>query len=214
MVTPDKSDWLDLLHDNFWVNAHNMTIHDQGLIVHGHVECRRARMPHIPVPFLKVHGDFTISSKQLESLVNAPQEVGGDFRVAGNLLTTLNMGPKKVGGNYNCSHNQLTDFAGAPDHVPGYFEAHANPLESLVGFPAGISFLIINNNPDRTLPLLRCLTVQGGVSVFKGESVTVGLDVKLNAILNDERWAHKGKSHILNLALALKQAGYEGNAKW
>ena len=211
---PDRKQWLDILHDNFWVTGSSrIDIHAQGLIIEGHVECRRNILSQIPIPFLKVRGNFYITNKQLESLVNAPQEVSGDFDVKGNWLTTLKSGPKKVGGNYNCSFNRLTSFEGAPDHVPGYLEAHANPLESLEGLPSGIRYLIINNNTDRTVPLLRCVTVQGGIGVFKSQGDSA-FDSKLNMILNDDRWAHKGKSHILLLANELKRSGYEGNAKW
>jgi hypothetical protein len=214
MVMPDRKQLLDILHDNFWVTGSSrIDIHAQGLIIEGHVECRRTIMSQIPVPFLKVRGDFRITAKKLESLVNAPQEVSGDFDVKGNWLTTLKSGPKKVGGNYNCSFNRLTSFEGAPDHVPGYLESHENPLESLEGLPSGISYLLISNNVDRTLPLLRCLTVQGGVGVFK-KLANFSYDSTLNMILNDPRWAHKGKSHILLLANELKRAGYEGNAVW
>lgn len=227
-MVDDSWDWqshdprglLHLLHDNFWVSegAH-ITIDPQGLIIRAdYVEARKLNMTEIPVPFLKVDGNFTIKRKSLRSLKNSPREVTGSFDVSDNQLTSLAHGPTVVGEHYMCSYNRLTNLVGAPKHVSGYFEVLKNPLESLEGLPQGISYFTVSNNSDKTLPLLRSLSVQGRVAVTQREEdkkwgMTL-YDITLNEILNDPRWHGKGKSGMLNCALELKKAGYEGNARW
>lgn len=208
----DPQGWLDVFHEYFWItHGGNITVDPQGLIIEGHVDSRR-RMYHIPMPILKVDGNFTIADNKLMSLDNAPQEVTGSFQVPYNELKSLKGGPIKVGQDYDCSHNSLTDLTHAPVHVPRYFHAHLCPLESLEGLPQGMTYCTLSNNEQRDVPLLRCLTVQGKVAITNG--TTTAFDKELNAIMNDSRWHGKGKSGVLNCALELKKAGYGGNARW
>ena len=211
----DPKGWLRLLHDNFWVSTDaHITIDPQGLIIRAdYVKARKLNMTEIPVPFLKVDGNFYVKNKSLRSLKNCPQEVTGSFDVIDNQLTSLAHGPRVVGKHYQCSYNRLTNLVGAPAHVSGYFEVLRNPLESLEGLPLGISYFVVSNNEHKTLPLLRSLSVQGRVAVAKSMEENLW-DVTLNEILNDPRWHGKGKLGMLNCSLELKKAGYAGNARW
>lgn len=218
MVTDDWWDrdtkgWLDLLHRDFWIiDSREITVDPQGLIIRAeHVENRNTNLREIPVPFLRVYGNFKVSAK-LTSLENSPREVTGSFDVSDNQLTSLVGGPTTVGVDYLCMYNKLENLVGAPDHVSRYMHVHQNPLTSLQALPDGIGYFTVTNSVQKDLPLLRCLTVQGRVAVVDPQKIH--WDEQLTDIMNDPQWHGKGKQGMLNCALALKKAGYQGNARW
>lgn len=129
--------------------------------------------------------------------------VGGDFFCEYNQLQILTGVPHTVQGNFHCEHNQLTSLQGAPNHVGGGFIAFDNNLLSLDGLPSHIGGAFQLNWNDK-LPLLRCLALNHVMLVRAPDVVS--------QIMN--KYMGQGKTVMLNCALELKQAGYEGNAKW
>jgi hypothetical protein len=160
-------------------------------------------MHKLPVQFGKVTARFGCSESRLESLVGAPHTVGKEFSCSKNRLTTLVGAPTQVGGGFWCSNNMLTSLQGAPDHVGGSLQCNGNPLKSLDGMPSVLKGQIWLDY-DAHLPLLRLLEASGFVLSFAPDQV--------KNILN--KYTGKGKSHMLNLALELKQAGFGSNARW
>jgi hypothetical protein len=150
-----------------------------------------------------VGGHFRCGFNRLTSLEHAPQHVGGHFRCDFNRLTSLEHAPQHVGGDFWCDHNQLTSLEHAPQHVGGDFWCQHNPLTSLEHAPqhVGGEFKF---DYQRHMPLLRFLAYHG--------LVVFGAPDQVESILN--KYAGKGKSGMLNCALELKQAGFEGNARW
>lgn len=118
-------------------------------------------------------------------------------------LTTLVRFPRKVGRDLYLGGNQLTDLTGAPDQVGGSITMVDNPLSSLVGFPPLVGDTV-RITWQRDLPLLRL--IQAPLIVIWDAPDAV------EEILN--KYAGKGKSHMLNCAMELKKAGYVGNAAW
>jgi hypothetical protein len=164
---------------------------------------RDNRIEQLPVQFGRVDGLFLCSGNQLTTLEGSPQHVGVLFHCDHNKLTDLKGAPTQVGGGFWCSNNMLTSLQGAPDHVGGSLQCNGNPLKSLDGMPSVLKGQIWLDY-DAHLPLLRLLEASGFVLSFAPDQV--------KNILN--KYTGKGKSHMLNLALELKQAGYVGNAAW
>lgn len=177
------------------------------------VRANRVMLLHkgeIPVPLGKIQGDFTCEACELTSLQNAPEEVTGSFWCHKNKLQSLQGGPHTVNGNYFCGWNQLSDLQGAPTTFTGLFVAiQPDPgLQSVQGFPPHARHITISWHTQ--LPLLRLIEYSGNLEITEQrnhERMYHLMDVL-------ERYRGKGKTHMLNLALDLKQAGYGGNARW
>lgn len=121
-------------------------------------------------------------------------------------LTSLVGSPSHVGGAFSVNHNDLTSLVGAPDHVGSYMVISKNlKLKSLEHLPSYIQG-ILHLDYKYDMPLLRTLVAKGGVDFGKWAPEPV------IQIMN--KHAGQGKSHILNCALELKQAGYVENARW
>lgn len=133
-------------------------------------------------------------------------EVSHSFFAANMGLRTLQNSPRKVGKAFAVNHNQLTSLQGAPEHVGSYMVISHNPkLKSLDHLPNHIQG-ILHMDYTWDMPLLRTLVAQAGVDFGKWAPDPV------IQILN--KYAGKGKHHILNVALELKQAGHAENARW
>jgi hypothetical protein len=141
----------------------------------------------LPVKFDHVSHSFYAVNLRLTSLVGSPSHVGGAFVV---------------------NNNDLSSLQGAPDHVGSYMVISKNlKLKNLEHLPTHIQG-ILHMDYKYDMPLLRTLVAQGGVDFGKWAPEPV------IQILNDERWVGKGKSHILQCANELKQAGFKENARW
>ena len=149
-----------------------------------------------------VAGNVRLKS-QLSQLPVQFGHVDGEFHCQSKNLTSLQSAPLHVGGDFYCGGNQLTTLQGAPDHVGGDFYCADNPLMSLQGAPdhVGVDFVCTY---DDQLPLLRLI-------MYKSIRIWDAPDAVMIIMF---KYAGKGKTHMLNCALELKQAGYAGNAKW
>lgn len=152
--------------------------------------------PDLGFDFQEVTHSIYLSRKELKSLQGLPDQVGGDLEISGNPLVDLKHCSLHVGGSL-------------------WIDKMEDHLKSLEGFPPHVSKAVyVTYDPD--LPMLRTLNAQE-VSVNKTDYVNSEIFnkiQKLNQILNDPQWQGKGKSGMLNCALALKKAGLQGNAKW
>lgn len=76
-------------------------------------------LPHIPVKFNIVTGNFRVSSITT-SLINSPRFVGGNFWCSFSDITTLEGCPIEVGGDFTASGcHQLTDIKHMPREIGG-----------------------------------------------------------------------------------------------
>lgn len=129
--------------------------------------------------------------------------VSGDFIARACELNSLAGAPDHVGGNFFCNSNMLRSLTHAPDHVGGEFNCSQNHLTGLQGLPDNIGDVFYATyNSD--MPLLR-LIQHAHVEIWQAPA-------PVSEIL--EKYVGKGKAFMLNMALELKKAGYEGNAKW
>lgn len=130
--------------------------------------------------------------------------VHGKFYIPNAGLTTLQGSPDQVKGSFAAHGNKLTTLAHGPTWVDQEYQIYDNPLKDLVGFPTHVGadcFITYR----KQLPLLRLLAVQGELHLFKAPVI-------VQKIMN--KYAGKGKAHMLNCALELKQAGFVENAAW
>jgi hypothetical protein len=192
-----------LLNNHFKITGDITIDPDTGVVdVDGDVKLR-SQLSQLPVQFGRVDGRFDCSKNKLTSLQGAPLHVGGTFYCGDNQLTTLQGAPVHVGNSFSCSNNPLTTLQGAPVHVGNSFSCSNNPLTTLEGAPShvGGDFYCTYN---KQLPLLRLIMYK---SILMWDAPGA-----VNTIMH--KYTGKGKSHMLNLALELKQAGYVGNAAW
>jgi hypothetical protein len=164
---------------------------------------------------IHVQGDLNMITQSTQLWYQFAQ-VTGDFRVSRRGLMSLKGMPAEVGGSVYVSGNPLTNLDDCATHVKGSLYMTDMPkLQQLTGFPLRVG-RICHITWDENLPMLRCLAAQF-VDVQDRELMTMQDYDRKNScmeILNSEKWIGKGKTHMLNCALALKQAGLEGNAKW
>ena len=192
-----------LLNNHFKITGDITIDPDTGVVdVDGDVKLR-SQLSQLPVQFGHVDGRFDCSKNKLTSLQGAPLHVGGTFYCGDNQLTTLQGAPVHVGNSFSCSYNPLTTLEGAPSHVGGDFLCYSYKLTSLQGAPGhvGDAFYCTYN---KQLPLLRLI-------MYKSIRIWDAPDAVMIIMF---KYAGKGKTHMLNFAMELKQAGYAGNAKW
>lgn len=161
------------------------------------------------VQFGKVSGDFDCVDHALITLEGSPHHVGGKFSCAMNNLASLAHAPHHVDGVFHASYNHITHLTHMPTYVGASFWIYENPLESLVGLDKldQIHGELWCTYSDQ-LPLLRAVLVRK-IHLSDGDQNS---PIKLNEII--KKYVGKGKAHMLNFAMELKQAGFEGNAKW
>jgi hypothetical protein len=182
----------------------------------------------LPVQFAVVDSSCIFAERGLKSLKGAPHTVNGDFDCSMNALTSLAHAPQTIGGGaqFRCDGNKLTSLAHAPANtaelvcnnnlltnlqdVPpcGMLWATENPFTSFKHTPDHIAELVISY--DVNLPLLGLLSVKK--IEFEHDPDDSIQSEQVEEILN--KYVGKGKSHMLNLALELKQSGYGSNATW
>ena len=173
------------------------TVHEQDLTVRvdGHAILKKPRTDP-GVVFSSITGDYGAFKRGLETLQGLPDQVGGELSLTGNLLTNLIGAPRRVLDSMDIAHMQhtLRSLAGMPDHIQG----------------------VLYVTYDENLPLLRCLAANA-VVLRQAEYTTAQMfeaQLKCEEILNNPKWIGKGKSHMLQCANSLKQAGLAGNAAW
>lgn len=161
------------------------------------------------VQFGLVHGDFDCSERGLTTLAGSPQHVAGKFSCYMNNLTSLKHAPDHVGSVFNGAHNNITQLTHMPQHVGASFWIYDNPLQALTGLDKldQIHGELWCTYSDQ-LPLLRSVLLR---AIHLSDGVQ-DAPIKLDKII--KKYVGKGKTHMLNFALELKQAGFEGNAKW
>lgn len=161
------------------------------------------------VQFGKVSGDFDCADSGLTTLAGSPHQVLGRFSCEYNRLTSLAHAPHHVDGVFSASYNHITHLTHMPAHVGASFWIYENPLQSLNGLdkPDQIHGELWCTYSDQ-LPLLRTVLVRS-IHLSDGDQHT---PIIVDKII--KKYVGKGKAHMLNLALELKQAGFEGNAKW
>ena len=204
----DEQKILKKLYKYFWLSETPTVDPQTGQVsVMGDVFMER-QSPRIPVQFHHVSGKFHCQDMGLTSLVGSPRIVDHDFQCQKNQLTSLKGAPDHVGKDFWCHENKLTNLVHMPSHVGGDFWCIRNPLISLDGWdsPMGGEFFC-EYYPN--LPLLRTIQAQKVDISFIYQRRP---PAEVQKILN--KYAGKGKTHMLNCALELKKAGYEGNARW
>lgn len=139
-------------------------------------------------------------------------EVTGNFEAIGCKLTTLEGAPVHVENMLRLYRNQLTSLAHMPQSVGMDMDVSMNPLKSLAHITPDVGGdVTVPWMPD--LPLLRLL-------MYHPRQIYLMSNDFLNVIRIEQtqeiirKWAGKGKTNMLNCALGLKKAGFEGNAKW
>lgn len=151
---------------------------------------------------IQVQGNVRLH-KDVRELPHVFTEVDGEFYASFRGLISLMGFPRIVRGGVYVADNHLINLKGAPRHVGGEFKISDNPLTSLVGFPSHVDQTVIVSY-DVNLPMLRLIQASH-LKIYDAPFL-------LEGILN--KYAGKGKAFMLNCALELKQAGFEGNAAW
>lgn len=182
----------------------------------GNWELKYALNDQIPVQFGVVNGNLNVSNCGLTTLKGCGDWITGTLNASSNLITNLEGVPPQVGSIDLSNNQELTSLEGAPLMVRNFMDLTRTKLTSLKGLPTepGAIGKIAITYQDH-LPMLRLLVAKQ-IEVKKSGFGYSYLESKqpLQNILNDDRWAGKGKSHMLNCALELKQAGFVGNAAW
>jgi hypothetical protein len=144
--------------------------------------------------------------------------VVGDVMFKGSSTGKLTHKFNKVTGKFDVALNGLISLEGAPSECD-VCEIRSNPLTSLQHVPK-CRVLRMSNCPDITslehlpdhldllhlswypdLPMLRCLNAKKVILAPNAYKT------HLESILNDSKWAGKGKSHMLLCANAMKKQG-------
>lgn len=155
--------------------------------VTGSITVSRCRLGEtcLPLAFGKVTGAFIARGIGLTSLAGSPHTVGHTFNVCRNELTSLKQGPKWVGDSLMVLSNPITSLEGVAEYIH---------------YSLDLTY-------EHNLALLRLVNVH--TPVWSSNNYPPS---QLREIVHAH--AGKGKDAVLNFALALKHAGFEGNARW
>lgn len=185
----------------------------------------------IPVPLGEIRADVNLHDAYLTTLENGPTHVMGNFRISHNRLTSLAHAPLRVDGNMSVQHNMLKTLDAAHCEITGDLDVRFNLLEDLAGCPQ-VQLLWATRNPTLTrihqvpdqaaymlityshnLNLLRLLEYKGEIRFV--DVPTMEQFTAIKSIFENPKYAGKGKSVMLNVALELRKAGFpESNIKW
>jgi hypothetical protein len=205
--------------NKYWRTAGHVWVDDQGFVnVTGLLNPKAQKPPggKLPVKFGVIKGDLNLKNMGLTTLEGCGSSVSGWLYLEGNPLTTLEHAPSQVRVLMLDHMSELKSLHGCPSDVKIFMLRRAPNLESLEGLPTTpghMDELVLPYHEN--LPLLRTL-VAHKISIRKqgwGYSTLEPVQ-PLTDILNDPQWVGKGKSGMLNCAMALKKAGYTGNAAW
>lgn len=158
-----------------------------------------------------VMGKFHISHNQLTSLAHAPSHVDGTLMAQCNKLTTLDAAHCQIHGDLDVRYNLLQDLSGCPK-VKGLLWATRNPsLTHIHQVPDQVEYMMITYSPN--LNLLKLLEFKGEIRFV--DVPTMEQFTAIKSIFENPKYAGKGKSVMLNVALELRKAGFpESNIKW
>jgi hypothetical protein len=205
----------NLMKEYFFYDTGFKVTADGKVDVVGNIEMKDSLDNQMPVQFGLIAGNLNISYCALKSLAGCGDQITGVLNASNNLIRDLVGAPEQV-GSIILNGNRLTNLQGAPQQVRDTMRLMDTDLHSLEGLPtqAGAVHKIVITYAEH-LPMLRLLVADqvvvkksgGGYSRLESEQ-------PLQNILNDERWAGKGKSHMLQCANELKKAGYVANAAW
>lgn len=173
---------------NHYFEYSNFEITDKGLVIDG--PCILIVAPsngELPVKFLRINGDFSVSGAKLKTLKGCPEIIDGTFSLSYNNLTSLEGGPKEVYGEYLCVNN---------------------PIESLNGLPTQVTERIVLDFNDE-LPMLNLLFVKDlKLFEFNGGPEQ---SIQVEQILN--KYLRQGRKGAILCAAELTRAGFKGNAR-
>jgi hypothetical protein len=176
---------------------------------------RQSKTGELPVQFGQIQGDLNIQDMKLTSLMHSGDKITGSLFANNNLFTDLTGAPAEVGNLILIGNRTLTNLMGCPQQIRKLQLWHTglHSLEGLPDTPGTVQEIDITY--DEHLPMLRLL-VADKITVRKPGAGYAYLQEEkaIQEILNDARWVGKGKQGALNCALALKKAGYVGNASW
>lgn len=176
---------------------------------------RPSKTGSLPVQFGEIRGDLNIQDMHLTSLMHSGDKITGSLFANNNPITDLTGAPAEVGNLILIGNRTLTNLKGCPQ-VMRKLQLWHTGLHSLDGLPDTPGRIEeIDITYDEHLPMLKLLVADkitvrkpgAGVSYLQEEKV-------IQEILNDARWVGKGKLGIINCRLALKKAGFAGNAAW
>lgn len=196
-------DWLQthyLLSGEYTIHE-DLTVDVQGDVVVTNLPKNK----NLSVKFGTVTGDFLIKTGlRPHSLKGTPQIVHGSFHIANNnKIDSLIHGPSWVGKSYVVGkNNPIKNLKGVSSHTDILIIHGNHMLDNLDHMPDEIRFFQCEYHEQ--LPILRLAQVPK--SHLK--NAWPGLQLIL------DKYAGKGKSHMLNFALELKKAGYGSNARW
>ena len=190
-----------------WLTDKQIEIQDDlSVIIHTSVDLvKPPPQGRLPIKLHMVDGDVGAYNMKLTTLENFP-DVCENLDVSNNLLDSLAHVPASL-VKLNVRRNRLTSLEHLDETSAVYVNAIQNPLTSLKGLDSVRPELELWISWDPQLPMLRLLNATHVFISDKGDKVE-----PLNTIMNT--YAGKGKTHMLNCALELKKAGYEGNARW
>ena len=104
----EQNDEIHEFMKNHKIKKYDIT--PQGVDVNQVVDLYDCDLTRIPFQFNVIHGDFSCSNNELQSLQNAPRVVHGDFNCTNNKLKSLEFCPKFVKQNFYCNRNQISPW--------------------------------------------------------------------------------------------------------
>lgn len=195
--------------------------------IHGDFDCSNSSLTTLKGSPTWVQGAFNCGRNNLTSLTHAPAHVGRTFFCSNNQIESLVDGPRHVGKSYYCNNNRLTSLTGIPDQITGSVFCENNQLKSLQGAPKSIygEFQVFDNMLQDLSHMPEIVLYEISLSYHAQLPVLrfTQMDAELEFVFDDapqefitilKKYQSKGKAFMLNMALELKKAGFEGNARW
>lgn len=171
----------------------------------------------LPVKFGEVKGDLNLRHMGLTTLEGCPSRVSGWLYLEGNPITSLAHAPREVGKLVLFDNKELQSLEGCPQRITRGFQMwHSPQLKSLQGLPTEPGIIEeLDITYDEHLHLLSALVANKIVLRTPGGGYNyLSVQQPVTDIMNNPQWVGKGKVGALNCALALKKAGFGGNAGW
>lgn len=202
--------------DDFILKCENLkTLENMPHTVNGQLLLTMGKFNTLKHCAKEVHGDFRIMDcDQLASLEGFPSWVGHSITLGALNITSAELQylPRHVLGSlhvFGCLY--MRDLHGLSTQIDGDLDVRSTPIRSLDGLVHCGGQLIIDYRPE--LPLLRSLLAEKGVFILnRGGYMSDGHMIDARAIsktLNE--FKGKGKSVMLNAAIALKKLGQSIN---
>lgn len=134
--------WLKKYHiENYMIDPNTHHVH-----VKGHVFLMKKALPHLPIQFGEVTGDFNCSANFLNTLKGVPHIVGGNFDVSNNWLSNFEHAPLVVKGKFTAKHNKINQLNGLTPNLMHTLDLSYNQITQLGEIPKDILHLNLNAN--------------------------------------------------------------------